>query len=300
MDRIGFSNASRCSKSFPAIAQIPFWGKYNKYFQTASLSVVSVCPCGCSSAKMKEESKPWKEIEFDEAISLGSWCLTSHQLKRMQLKRQSYPFDWVVAPAKCIRQCLEDRCKTFLDRSLVKKKRNTKIPGCIYHHLEGDEFTDSEHRYYVRCVNRLYSTVAQHNLFIYIEQGAMYPSSLESITSLTTLLQKDFPLSRLLYVRQYSSTKLSSPTLVEIKWDWHESFVVCDMFVHAEALDQKKWDQASLHAEWKRLLSAFRIKPVTPPPAASVKGVDPIPAVSPPLLSTSPPPAVRPGPPPAS
>jgi hypothetical protein len=50
-------------------------------------------------------------------ISLGSRCSTASILKKLHLKSESYPFDWLVSKLDTIRDCIESSFEHFLNKS---------------------------------------------------------------------------------------------------------------------------------------------------------------------------------------
>ena len=50
-------------------------------------------------------------------ISAGPICDTAWELQEGGLRKESYPFDWVYSTLPMVLHCIEDRFKTFLDKS---------------------------------------------------------------------------------------------------------------------------------------------------------------------------------------
>jgi hypothetical protein len=49
--------------------------------------------------------------------SLGGICHSAQLLKINELKKASYPFDWIFSSMSMVKHCIEDDFNTFLDKS---------------------------------------------------------------------------------------------------------------------------------------------------------------------------------------
>lgn len=100
--------------------------------------------------------------KFSYICSLGTLCHCSFTLKKNNLKKESYPFDWIFTNFEIIIDCLEDNFNKFLDKKLYIEKDIKKCSHIIYdvsktnymfnHHNPLNN--DKDYEYYVRCVNR--------------------------------------------------------------------------------------------------------------------------------------------------
>merc|ERR1719277_422547 len=80
--------------------------------------------------------------EAREFISLGCFCGVARALQALGVKRLSYPFDWVRAPADGVIHCLEKRFEDFLTFTNVTRPASVKQPvyastrwgGSFWHH----------------------------------------------------------------------------------------------------------------------------------------------------------------------
>jgi hypothetical protein len=96
------------------------------------------------------------EIKF--VCSLGSLCQSSQILKQNNLKKCSFPFDWIFSNCDIILDCLENNFKIFLDKSYYIDISKNKCghskynPQMFFHH---NPLIDENHyNYFVRCVRR--------------------------------------------------------------------------------------------------------------------------------------------------
>ena len=134
--------------------------------------------------------------------SLGTLCLSSQLCKDMNLKLESYPFDWTFSSCKNIIHSIEDDFKTFLDKSLYVDVE-TKFEGrrqcghTLYnanmfnHH---DPRTDTDYNYYKRCIERFRQLLKcnDNKLFIisyYNENDQSYETIKQEVLELNNYLK---------------------------------------------------------------------------------------------------------------
>jgi len=55
-------------------------------------------------------------------FSLGFRCSSASILKRLNLKHESYPFDWLISNLKTIKHCIEDNFENFLKQENYERK----------------------------------------------------------------------------------------------------------------------------------------------------------------------------------
>lgn len=128
--------------------------------------------------------------------SIGSFCQSSRLLQRLELKEESYPFDWILSNHKMIKHCIEDDFKTFLDKtqytfipagaytrkvcghkyySTIVDFKNENVPGAVFmhHDLAQDE---EDYNYFVRCVGRFRELIKsdEQKVFIYFCRNRSY------------------------------------------------------------------------------------------------------------------------------
>jgi hypothetical protein len=120
----------------------------------------------------------------------------------MQLKLESYPFDWIYSSFDTIIHCIEDDFKTFLDKSYYTDVKD-KLPGhrqcahtlyhsnMFYHH---DPRTDDDYNYYKRCIERFRQLLKSNDnkLFIisyYNESHENYETIEQEVLELNNYLK---------------------------------------------------------------------------------------------------------------
>lgn len=57
-------------------------------------------------------------------IPLGTHCMTADLLKSVDLRREAYPFDWMLMPPQMITECLDDDFDTLFDHQFIS------FPAC--------------------------------------------------------------------------------------------------------------------------------------------------------------------------
>jgi hypothetical protein len=121
-------------------------------------------------------------MEVKYVCSLGTLCQSSQILKNNNLKKCSYPFDWIFSNYDIIIRCIEDDFKIFLDKSYYISRPDNKCGHSYYsghmwpHH---DPLNNkNQYDYYVRCVNRFKQLLQnqEHKLFTMIFVNKEYGS----------------------------------------------------------------------------------------------------------------------------
>jgi hypothetical protein len=107
--------------------------------------------------------------------SLGTKCFSSQLLKRNNLKKESYPFDWIFSDLDIIIDCIKDDFIIFLDKSYyvdIQDKWNDNQCGHKYYHPNmfnhHDPRNEKDYQYFVRCVDRFNNLLykLENKLFI--------------------------------------------------------------------------------------------------------------------------------------
>lgn len=110
-------------------------------------------------------------MEIKYFCSLGTLCHSSQLLKRNNLKKCSYPFDWIYSDCNTILHCLQNKFKIFLDKSYYREINDMKCGHSYYHERMFNHHNPLNHKdynYFVRCVdrfNKLLQTI-ESKLFI--------------------------------------------------------------------------------------------------------------------------------------
>jgi hypothetical protein len=157
---------------------------------------------------LKEFNKHYglNEIPNYKIIPLGYRCCSSHIIKVLNLKKESYPFDWTISKLSTIKDCILNDFKEFLKiENYVKKDMNTyniidskkellrsnqealintyynnineitndfniyDLKLALIHH---DIFKTEDYEYYKRCINRFKNLLKSDDkkLYLYINQ----------------------------------------------------------------------------------------------------------------------------------
>lgn len=112
------------------------------------------------------------EIKF--VCSLGSLCHSSQILKQNNLKKCSFPFDWIFSNYEMILDCLENDFKIFLDKSYYIHISKNKCGHSKYNNqmfFHHNPLIDKNHyNYFIRCVKRFKKLLEQeeNKLFVMI------------------------------------------------------------------------------------------------------------------------------------
>lgn len=114
------------------------------------------------------------EITF--ACSLGPQCHSSNILKRLNIKKESYPFDWIFSNLKNVEHAIKDDFKIFLDTQYYTNiDLESKTQKHSYYFENGatmfnhhNPLNKIHYDYFIRCVNRFNTllTEKENKLFI--------------------------------------------------------------------------------------------------------------------------------------
>jgi hypothetical protein len=106
--------------------------------------------------------------------SLGPHCHSSYLLKTNNLKKASYPFDWIFTNHNIINEILNNNFENFLDKNYYINLSGTQCGHKLYHDSMFWHHNPSQnmvhYNYYVRCVNRFKTMILseQEKLFVYL------------------------------------------------------------------------------------------------------------------------------------
>lgn len=137
-------------------------------------------------------------------VSLGTFCHMASHLQRYNMRKCSYPFDWILSSPKMVMECLRDDFKTFLDpkyhRSMGDGTSNHVVYGSMVHgnNFHGTptlnhtfthkDITDpATHASYVRAVERFRAVLSSPDpkLFVLCTQDVVFDrTEIEKLQSL--------------------------------------------------------------------------------------------------------------------
>lgn len=97
-------------------------------------------------------------MEIKHFCSLGTLCHSSQLLKRNNLKKLSYPFDWIFSNCTMISHCLQDDFNIFLDKKYYIDLNHKCKCGHSYYHENlfnhHNPLNNYDYDYFTRCVER--------------------------------------------------------------------------------------------------------------------------------------------------
>ena len=73
-------------------------------------------------------NKPNKITKDDiEFVSIGPYCVSTMTLAKHNLRKKSYPLDYIYSSLDMILHCISDNFKVFLDKTLYENGPNNYI-----------------------------------------------------------------------------------------------------------------------------------------------------------------------------
>jgi hypothetical protein len=125
--------------------------------------------------KVKDELHQFVSVQEKRTvfISLGQNCSTSWYLKQANLKRESYPFDWIFSSPEIILDCMQDRFQKFLDKSLIVEHEEKQTAGhSVYHqnlfNHRNPLLSEEDYAYYQRCCSRFLQEMESNRPKVYV------------------------------------------------------------------------------------------------------------------------------------
>jgi hypothetical protein len=146
--------------------------------------------------------------------SLGIGCHSSQVFKRMKLKKESYPFDWINSSIEIVKDCIEDDFTKFLDKELYSPAENLWDDDSVCHHdfykqflMHDDDLAkqiffrhtnplinENDYLYYKRCIERFRNLLASNEkkvfLIILPNRSDDITKSIIDVLSLSSFLEK--------------------------------------------------------------------------------------------------------------
>lgn len=153
-------------------------------------------------------------ITINHVCSLGPHCQSSKLCKSTNLKRESYPFDWIFSNPANIIHILEDDFALFLNRELYVNVSNKpyRCSHTLYresmfnHHNPKDN--NEHYSYFTRCVERFRKLLSKESNKLFILAFVNVNNDLNHIEIIK---------QQVLRLNEYISTKTTK----------HYMFVIC-------------------------------------------------------------------------
>lgn len=96
-------------------------------------------------------------MKINYLISLGCSCNVATYLKKLNIKKCSYPFDWIFSNLKMIQDVIDDDFKKFMDKSNFIVVKPSATGHKIYHKQmfnHHNPLIKENYKYFERCINR--------------------------------------------------------------------------------------------------------------------------------------------------
>lgn len=109
--------------------------------------------------------------------SLGPRCHSASILKRLELKKASFPFDWIFSNLDMVIHCIENDFKIFLNPKYfsIRDPTSTKQQHSYYKENDDDAIFNhhnplykKDYNYFVRCTERFKTLLNQKGLKLFV------------------------------------------------------------------------------------------------------------------------------------
>jgi len=161
---------------------------------------------------------------FNYVCSLGTLCHTANFIKKHNLKKCSYPFDWIFSNINIVIDCLKDDFKEFLDKDnyIDHCSNNPELCGhkiydsAMFNHTSPR--TEEGYEYYVRCVNRFRNLLSkkEEKLFIVMSVNDEYNHIENSIIELNKVLKNITCNFKILFIKNHAGLLENSHSIISI------------------------------------------------------------------------------------
>jgi hypothetical protein len=126
-------------------------------------------------------------MEIKYVCSLGISCNSAFFLKRNDLKKASYPFDWILCDISIVKHCIQNEFVDFLDKQYyldVSEKRctHTKYREELFYHYNPLR-NPQDYVYYTNCVSRFKDLIKKTENKLFIISFINQTDDLETIKS---------------------------------------------------------------------------------------------------------------------
>lgn len=107
-----------------------------------------------------------------ELISLGQNCNSAWYIKQVNLKKASYPFDWIFSSPQIIIDCIDDQFHKFLNREHIFSTNKSKSAGhklyhnSLFNHRNASK--EDNFLYYRRATERFLSLLNSQKPVVFI------------------------------------------------------------------------------------------------------------------------------------
>ena len=135
-------------------------------------------------------------MKFPFTCSLGPFCHSAIILKQNNLKKCSYPFDWIFSNYNNVLHCIHDDFKSFLDKSHYQTISNKQCSHSYYgkaiFQYRNPLIHDTDYKYYVRCVDRFRGLLINKEQKLFLTMNANNDAIDDSIIDTMVDFNKKF------------------------------------------------------------------------------------------------------------
>lgn len=138
--------------------------------------------------------------KFKNIISLGAFCFVASELRRYEVRKKAYPFDWIITDLKTVIELIENEFLNFTALKYLEKKEENNIVfydnnaysliRFIHDFNENCDNTVLIQDKYQRRIQRFYQDIKSETLFVrYIINQGEYKYILKKHDKISKLLK---------------------------------------------------------------------------------------------------------------
>ena len=147
--------------------------------------------------------------------SFGTTCHTARMMQRMNIKKVSYPFDWIFSDESMIQEIIQDDFQKFINpKYFIEPKNKYSEKQCghkIYHEdlfFHKNPRKKEDYDYYLRCIDRfknlLKSPEQKHFFLFYSPQNTNHPKYLNGNQNEEIIKNKVIKFNEFLKTKTYN------------------------------------------------------------------------------------------------
>lgn len=138
--------------------------------------------------------------KFKNIISLGAFCFVASELRRYEVRKKAYPFDWIITDLKSVIELIENEFLNFTALKYLEKKEENNIVfydnnaysliRFIHDFNENCDNTVLIQDKYQRRIQRFYQDIKSETLFVrYVINQGEYKYILKKHDKISKLLK---------------------------------------------------------------------------------------------------------------
>jgi len=224
------------------------------------------------NSKDKKSTSPEKEEQY-KIIPIGSFCGIVMQLKRLELRKDAYPFDWMTCDLTMICDNIEENFKDFFDVTPIYNKDAlphkfwyvyNKYPNMCFGFPHHDMSKQETKETFLRRINKWKTILSTSTEKIWFAHETFY-LNMDVIKRFINIIQKYYPKLKfhLIFIQEFTDDQINDQ-----KEEYVEEFDKQELFtiykIHMKTLEQAIYNSSNKFYDiiFKQFLNGREINPI--------------------------------------